>query len=206
MPRAFVAACLLLALVGCGEDEEIQVGRGFQRPAGSTPETRTEAAASGTGDDGASPDAGVALPALALRDEDFAEADSNRDPFRNFAAAFTSRPTRVDSVQRSVVMPRTAIEDMTLIAIVSGVATPSAMIVDRDGTGYPVRRGDFIGRAEVVQTGSEDAVPITLNWRVDRIRPGEVVLMREDPTAPNRPPLTRVISLHEEDASNPGSP
>jgi type IV pilus assembly protein PilP len=203
MPRAFVAACLLLALVGCGEDEEIHVGRGMQIPGGGAP-AAGGAAAGPAGEETGTADAGV--PALVLRDEDFAEADSNRDPFRNFAAAFTSRPTRVDSVQRSVVMPRTAIEDMTLIAIVSGVATPSAMIVDRDGTGYPVRRGDFIGRAEVVQTGSEDAVPITLNWRVDRIRPGEVVLMREDPTAPNRPPLTRIIALHEEDASNPGSP
>ena len=40
---------------------------------------------------------------------------------------------------------------------------------------------------------------VTLNWRVDRIRPNEVVLTREDPTAPNRPPLTRIIPLHTED-------
>ncbi|MCA9601050.1 MAG: hypothetical protein KC417_03435, partial [Myxococcales bacterium] len=36
-----------------------------------------------------------------------------------------------------------------------------------------------------------------LNWRVDRIRPTEVVLAREDPTAPNRPAITRVIPLYD---------
>jgi len=40
-------------------------------------------------------------------------------------------------------------------------------------------------------------MPVTLNWRVDRIRPGSVVLTREDPTAPDKPPLTRVLPLHE---------
>jgi type IV pilus assembly protein PilP len=135
------------------------------------------------------------------RDADFVEADTNRDPFRSFAALFVARPGRTEVIQREVIMPRTPIEDMRLIAIISGVANPAAMLVDRDGTGYTVHRGDYIGRAEVVHSGGEDAVPITLNWRVDRIRPSEVVLTREDPTAPNRPPLTRVIPLHEEEAA-----
>ena len=182
------AALALAGLaLGCG-DEEITVGRGLPAEGeGAPPPVVAEV------DPAAVVDAGIAP--LTFRDEDFVEADTNRDPFRGFAQMFVARPTR-EPVQREVIMPRTAIDEMRLIAIVSGLANPSAMLVDRDGTGYTVRRGDYLGRPEVVQTGGEDAVPITLNWRVERIRPGEVVLSREDPTAPNRPPLTRVIPLH----------
>lgn len=199
-----VALVALAALAGvatsaCG-DEEITVGRGMPpeesgggggpgQPPPPDPAAQAESAA----------DAGIAL---SYRDEDFVEAETNRDPFRSFAQMFVARPTR-EPVQREVVMPRTAIEEMTLIAIVSGMASPSAMLVDRDGTGYTVHRGDYLGRPEVVQTGGEDTVPITLNWRVDRIRPGEVVLTRDDPTAPNRPPLTRVIPLHDDPTMEP---
>jgi type IV pilus assembly protein PilP len=180
-----------LLLAACG-DEEITVGRGLPREdtaaaGGTPPVAEVEPAAE-------PPDAGIAP--LSFRDEAFVEAETNRDPFRGFAQMFVARPTR-EPVQREVIMPRTSIDEMRLIAIVSGVANPSAMLVDRDSTGYTVRRGDYLGRPEVVQTGGEEAVPITLNWRVDRIRPGEVVLTRDDPTAPNRPPLTRVLPLHE---------
>lgn len=176
--------------LGC-EEETITVGRGLpaEPGAGAAP------ASPGAVDPAALADAGIAP--LDFRDEAFVEADTNRDPFRGFAQMFVARPTR-EPVQREVIMPRTSIDEMNLIAIVSGVANPSAMLVDRDGTGYTVHRGDYLGRPEVVQTGGEADVPITLNWRVDRIRAGEVVLTRDDPTAPNRPPLTRVIALHEE--------
>lgn len=190
--RLLVIGALLLA--AC-EEEVIVAGRGLPQatPGGPAP----------TGPEGPaqvveSPDAGIGLT---YRDEDFVEAETNRDPFRDFVQIFVARPTRAAEVQREVVMPRTSIDEMRLIAIVSGVANPSAMLVDTDGTGHTVHRGDYLGRPEVVQTGGEDAVPITLNWRVDRIRAGEVVLTREDPTAPNRPPLTRVLALHEDEAA-----
>jgi type IV pilus assembly protein PilP len=38
---------------------------------------------------------------------------------------------------------------------------------------------------------------VQLNWRVERIRDGSVILSREDPTAPNRPPLMREVPLHD---------
>ncbi|UJR79048.1 pilus assembly protein PilP [Sandaracinus amylolyticus] len=190
--RTLRVLVLALALAGCEED--IQVGRGVTPEAGGATATPTPPPDVAPTTPAAAPDAGLGL---SYRDDDFVEAETNRDPFRSFAEIFVTRPTR-EPVQREVVMPRTAIDDMRLIAIVSGMANPSAMLVDTDGTGHTVHRGDYLGRPEVVQTGGEDAVPITLNWRVDRIRPGEVVLTREDPTAPNRPPLTRVIPLHTE--------
>lgn len=197
-----VIAALCMLLAAC-ESEPIVVGQGLPPPEGE-PALGTVPEVVDPASELDAPDAGV-VGLATYRDEDFVEAETNRDPFRSYIQIFIARAPRGDAVQREVVMPRTSIDEMELIAIVSGVANPSAMLVDTDGTGHSVRRGDYLGRPEVVQTGGEDAVPITLNWRVDRIRPGEVVLTREDPTAPNRPPLTRVIALHQEEAAPPTS-
>ena len=94
---------------------------------------------------------------------------------------------------------------MKLIAIVTGIATPRAMLTDTSSVGHVVRRGDYIGRPEVVQAGGGEGMAVTLNWRVDRIRAGSVVLTREDPSSPDKPPLTRVIPLHEGGLSMPTS-
>ena len=97
-------------------------------------------------------------------------------------------------------MPEVAVADMRLIAIVSGVAQPRAMIQDPQGVGHTVRRGAYIGRSEVVQIGGRDSTAVRLNWRVERIRPGEVVLAREDPGAPDRPPMTRIMTRYDEES------
>jgi type IV pilus assembly protein PilP len=129
-------------------------------------------------------------------DEDFIELDiQNRDPFRSYAKAFKAQAAA--PAQRRVLMPSTSLDEMNLIAIVTGIATPRAMLTDTAAVGHVVRRGDYIGRPEIVQTGGSEGMPVTLNWRVDRIRPGSVVLTREDPSSPDKPPLTRVMPLHE---------
>jgi hypothetical protein len=186
---------LALALGGCGE-ETIAVGPPptpaptAPRPPAPTPPSDAEVAPTGP-------------TALTYRDEDFVEAETNRDPFRAYTNIFS--PTRVrEVVQRDVIMRHTPIDEMHLIAIVSGVANPSAMLVDREGTGHTVHRGDYVGSVEVVQTGGAESVPVQLNWRIERIRPDAIVLTRDDPTAPNRPPLTREIALH--DPSESGEP
>ncbi len=135
-------------------------------------------------------------PVHGFRDSDFVEGPQNRDPFRNFANEL--RPKAPIVAQRMVLMPDTAVDDMRLIAIISGIDQPRAMIVDQRGVGYVTTRGDFVGKAEIVQGGGSESLPVALNWRIDRIRLDEVVLAREDPSAPNRPPLTKVIPLHEE--------
>jgi type IV pilus assembly protein PilP len=133
------------------------------------------------------------------RDTDFVESERNRDPFRSFVSELRSKTPIV--AQRAVIMPNTPVDAMRLIAIISGITQPRAMLVDEKGVGYVTARGDFVGKAEVVQGGGTESLPIALNWRVDRIRENEVVLAREDPSAPNRPPLTKVIPLHEKGES-----
>ena len=188
-PGLVLTFALGTVAAGCGSD--IQVG--------PPPPRRQHGPVEAPPTEDAGVDAGV--PIVRFADGDFVESNVNRDPFRNFARLFRLRPA--EGPQRTVIMPTVGIDEMRLIAIITGVASPRAMFNDRVGVGYVVERGDYIGTAETVDTGGEGGITITLNWRVDRIRDGEVVLTREDPTAPNRPPLTRVIPLHDPNETAP---
>ena len=191
-----VFACLLfvasVAVAGCGENEdELGTGSGLGKSAdGDADDTK---ASEGDAEAAA---AEVDSGPVVFTDDDFSELDiQHRDPFRSYAKAFQAQSA--SPAQRRVLLPSTSLDEMNLIAIVTGIATPRAMLTDTAKVGHVIRRGDYIGRPEVVQTGGSEGMPVTLNWRVDRIRPGSVVLTREDPTAPDKPPLTRVMPLHE---------
>ncbi len=191
-----VFAILLLAtgltVVGCGSGED-EFGSGFGLGKGDKKGSDEAEAGKGDAEAGAS---GADSAPMVYSDEDFTELDiQNRDPFRSYAKAFQAQAAA--PAQRRVLLPSTSLDEMNLIAIVTGIATPRAMLTDTANVGHVIRRGDYIGRPEVVQTGGSEGMPVTLNWRVDRIRPGSVVLTREDPTAPDKPPLTRVMPLHE---------
>lgn len=187
---ALTVALSMLALAGC-DDEVIVVSNRGMGPADPGP-----GPGQAVGEE--APDAGAGPEVPQYRDEDFVEANENRDPFHNYAALFQAQAPTSSEVTRDVIMSDTGVEEMRVIGIVTGVADPRAMIVDRDGVGHTVRRGDWLGRNEVVQAGGTEELPVTLNWRVERIRANQVVLTREDPTAPNRPPLTRVLPLRDE--------
>jgi type IV pilus assembly protein PilP len=185
--RPVPVVALLLVLAGCGEDEIVTVGA----PApGQTPQGGGDAA-TGAPMDGE----GVHVE---LADDDFVETDvRNRDPFRSFTDHF--RPEAPTDVQRRVTMPEVSVDQMHLVAIIGRLPQPRAMLVDPNGVGHVVKRGDYVGRAEVVQAGGPEGMPVTLNWRVDRIRTNELVLSREDPTAPDQPPLRRVLALYDDE-------
>ena len=72
------------------------------------------------------------------------------------------------------------------------------MFVDPSGKGTVVYRGTVESRPEVVHIGGSNGPEYQLNWRIDRIRDGDVVLIREDPAQPAIPPATRVVPLHPE--------
>jgi len=189
-------ACLLLVasigFAGCGgDDEEFGGGLGLgsdQSGDSSKKDSKKDTAEKSTSILESSP--------VVYADDDFVELDiQNRDPFRSYARAFKAQAAA--PAQRRVLLPSTSLDEMKLIAIVTGIATPRAMLTDTARVGHVIRAGDYIGRPEVVQSGGSEGMPVTLNWRVDRIRPGSVVLTREDPSAPDKPPLTRVMPLHE---------
>ncbi len=182
---------LLLAL-GC--QEPVVVGNTPSPNAPTTPAAAEEAPAEeAEAVEAETPDAG-----LVYTDEDFVELEAdNRDPFRAFQDAFRQRDN-TPGPQYRVTMPTTSIDEMRLIALITGTGQPRAMLLDQVGVGHVVRNGDYIGRSEVIQTGGNDSMPVRLNWRVERIRRGEIVLARRDPTDPDRPPLTRSIPLYDE--------
>ncbi|MCB9666963.1 MAG: hypothetical protein H6715_02445 [Myxococcales bacterium] len=181
---------ILLGVVGCGLGACGGDGDGASKMASTTAPALL------------APDAGTAeeKPPPEYPEEMFVETEGNRDPFRTFTQIFKTQ--LLDSPQREVVMGSVGIDQMRVTAVISGVPSPRALIVDPNGVGYVVKRGDFVGRPEVLQVDS-DSPPLMLNWRVSRVRgadsaadsPGQVVLTRENPMAPNQPPLTRTMIL-----------
>lgn len=194
----FVSA--LLAAAACGDDLPVQT----TTVASPSPTGGSVAPAVRTPAPGASPDGGVASPGPErppwdLNDTDFVEVEGQRrDPFRSYAAMFaTERGTRVGP-QVPVLLGEFSVDDLRVIAIVSGIGTPRAMLVDPQGVGTIVRRGDYVGRGEVVHGGPDGSSEFEVNWRVANIRRGDVVLAREDPTSGTSTPVTRVLPLHAE--------
>jgi type IV pilus assembly protein PilP len=138
--------------------------------------------------------------ALTFSPEDFTTSDRNRDPFRSYVEIFISDspsgPGKEHRVQVSA--DRFSLDELKLVAIVSGTNTPRAMFVDTEGKGWIVTLGQLIGRSELVKAGGSGGAEYDLNWRVDRIREGDVVFVRENPGRANIPTATRVIALRPE--------
>lgn len=134
--------------------------------------------------------------AVDYTENDFVESDHNRDPFRSFLAL--NQTVKQVSNQRKTELSQYALDELKLVAIVIGSDQPRAMFVDPSGKGTVVYKGTFICRPEVVHIGGSNGPEYQLNWRVERIREGDVVLIREDPAQPAIPPATRVIALHPE--------
>ena len=138
------------------------------------------------------------LKATEYSENDFVESDRNRDPFRSYIAFGGPQGPRPLLNQREVKLAEYSIDELKLVAIVLGSDQPRAMFVDPTGKGTVIYRGNFICRPEVVHLGGSNGPEYQLNWRVDRIREGDLVLIREDPAQPAIPPATRIIPLHPE--------
>jgi type IV pilus assembly protein PilP len=130
-------------------------------------------------------------------ENDFVESDRNRDPFRSFIIQ-SQTVTKAALNQRKVELAQYSIDELKLVAIVLGGDRSRAMFVDPTGKGTVVYKGSFVCRPEVVHIGGSNGPEYQLNWRIDRIRDGDVVLIREDPAQPAIPAATRVIPLHPE--------
>jgi type IV pilus assembly protein PilP len=150
----------------------------------------------------AAPTASASVAAPELRgpeytENDFVESDRNRDPFRSFLVQATPI-SKTALNQRKIELAQYSIDELKLVAIVTGGDQARAMFVDPTGKGTVVYKGSFVCRPEVVHIGGSNGPEYQLNWRVDRIREGDVVLIREDPAQPAIPAATRVIPLHPE--------
>jgi len=188
---------LALALLGWGCEEEIVTSSNAGAPAAVTDR---KALADGTASAVPSPSAS-GLPKVPIQEAEFTESERSRDPFRSYAQRFIEEARTMTKSQRQVVLADYGIDELRLVGIVSGVTDARAMLVDPTGRGHVVRRGQFVGKAEIVEGDAQGAPAYEINWRIDRIRDSDLVLVREDPKNPEVPSSTRVIVLHPEGES-----
>lgn len=190
---ALAVATVTTALVGCGEGA---------KPATTTtaPPPPVQRAAQSDKVDAGPPPKHTASPEYT--ENDFVESDRSRDPFRSYAKLFVEQNARPARVQRDVVLANHTIDELKLVAIVLSGDYPRAMFVDPAGKGWVIKRGDFIGRPDLVHVGGTNGSDYQLHWRVEKVRDGDVVLIREDPAQPSIPPATRVIPLRPEGAND----
>ena len=192
-----------IALLGCSDPPVVtaQKAASANAPGSAAPRVPAAVAAS------ASSDAAAAVPPkVDIQETDFSENERSRDPFRSFVAKFVEESKGHVHSQREVILGQYALDELKLIGIVTRAEPAKAMLVDPTGKGFVIQRGQFVGRADVVQGAGQSGTTYEINWRVDRIRPGDVVLVREDPANPDVPSATRVIPLRPEESEGTGEP
>jgi type IV pilus assembly protein PilP len=142
-----------------------------------------------------------APPAVQFQETDFSENERSRDPFRSFAKSFAEEARSKVKSQREVVLDQYSVDELRLVGLVTRIQPERALVIDPTGKGHILTRGQFIGRAETVQGGASGA-EYEINWRVERIRETDIVLVRDDPTNPDVPSATRIIPLRPETADD----
>ncbi len=190
---------LPLFLAGCGDDKSAATPAASAK--GVAPAAPKAGAKAGAKVAPSASSAAVEVapaPKFDIVEAEFTESERSRDPFRSFAAAFKDENKGAAKSQREVVLSQFAIDELKLIGIVTRAEPARAMLVDPGGMGHVVQRGQFVGKADIVQAAGRTGASYEINWRVDRIRDGDIVLIREDPSNPDVPSATRVIPLRPE--------
>jgi type IV pilus assembly protein PilP len=190
MKRTLTLALACLVLAACAEE----VSKPSSAGAAAAPRPTAAAAAAAASAAAAT----AAAPKFDIVESEFSESERSRDPFRSFSSIFKEENKGTAKSQREVVLSQFGIDELKLIGIVTRVDPAKAMLVDPHGTGHVVQRGQFVGKADIVQAAGRTGASYEINWRVDRIRPGDIVLIREDPSNPDVPSATRVIPLRPE--------
>ncbi len=206
-----LSAALLAALWlcgACGGEEEESAPRfrgrpGRVRPGMSSIDAKKRVAGQkGTGlveGGGETAKKKIELPQLA--ETDFIQSDKRRDPFFPYVEVIGVQQNITRSIQRDIKLEEYDISDLKLIAIITNIGDPRAMVVTPEGTGFVIRRGDYVGRADYIEQGS-GGDKIQVNWRVARIHGSGkeeergVYFIRDDPTTSRGVDMTRFIPLH----------
>ena len=182
----------LLAVAGCSTP----VVTSIPAPSGAA---ASSASALASASASASASAAQAPPKVDIQENEFTENERSRDPFRSFANSFAADAKTKIKSQVHVILDQYSLDELKLIGIVTRAEPAKAMLVDPSGKGFVIQRGQFVGRPETVQAAGASGSVYEVNWRVDRIRPGDIVLVREDPANPDVPSATRVIPLRPDD-------
>lgn len=192
--RLFTLVLPVLASLGCAEEVTTAPGvASVGAAAAPAPAVTAKPGVTAAVDADSGP-----APKIDIVEAEFTESERSRDPFRSFSDIFKEESKGAAKSQREVVLSQFSIDELKLIGIVTRAEPAKAMLVDPGGMGHVVRRGQFVGRADIVQAAGRTGASYEINWRVDRIRDGDIVLIREDPANPDVPSATRVIPLRPE--------
>jgi Tfp pilus assembly protein PilP len=208
LPHAILSALIALCAgaTGCGEDDESTYRRPNRNPAlpGSPSiEAREKIKQKGAGlvekgSDGKGKTDSLVLPKLS--ETDFIEGTKHRDPFRPVFEVIVRQESGEQKVQREVKLKEYDIADLKLIAIVTNIGDERAMVVTPTNEGIVLRRGDYVGKPEYVDTGSGEKIQV--NWRVARIHGSGkdeergIYIVRDDPLTETPEDVTRFLPLH----------
>jgi Tfp pilus assembly protein PilP len=89
----------------------------------------------------------AALRKKVLKDDDFAENDEvNRDPFHSYLRLFIDKGS-VKTRKVPAIFEKLGLDELSLIAVVSGDSAPRAMFRDPSGLGETVKMGDYLSKA-----------------------------------------------------------
>lgn len=136
-----------------------------------------------------------------LKETDFIGSAKRRDPFKFFSELLEKKEEVQKLVQREVKLKEYDVSELKLVGIITKIGDPRAMLVVPDGSGFVLKRGDYVGRADFVQRGKTGEA-IQVNWRVARIHGSGkeeergVYLVRDDPTTSKGVDITRFLPLH----------
>ena len=181
-------------VVSCGDDPPPPIpGAG---PPGAKPPGLQRIVGGPQGAPGQPPPAGAPaapiapakkLPEIELAEKDFKESANNRDPFRSFLGEFKPIARRVTQDDRKVILRRYGLDELTLIAVVTGRAVrPRAMFRDPNGLGVTVKRGQRI---------SKNAA------KIKRILRDKIVVEIEEQSEDKTSRVDRIIELHPKEES-----
>ena len=175
--------------LGCADEVVAKAADTAGKPAAAKKSRKDKAAEKAEQDE---------LPARIELPIDFNESARTRDPFLSYAREFAEEAKKRVRSQREVVLDQYSLDELKLAGLVTGMRPARAMLIDPTKKGHVVHEGQFVGRSEVVQGGATGA-DYEINWRIDRIRDSDIVLVREDPANPDVPSATRVIPLRPDD-------
>ncbi|MCP4599486.1 MAG: pilus assembly protein PilP [Proteobacteria bacterium] len=202
---SFFIAGILLLCIGCGEDEEQyrDFNKDTVRPGMTSIDAKKrlkqKADAEQLKKDSKKSKDGLGLPQL--KETDFIKGAKRRDPFEPFVELLGKQEEVGQLIQREVKLKEYDITELKLIGIITKIGDPRAMVVVPDGTGFVLKRGDYVGRADFVQQGKRGE-SIQVNWRVARIHGSGkeeergIYLVRDDPTTTKGVDITRFLPLH----------
>jgi len=184
-----VCGALAASSVACGGEQEADKKPASTKAGG----TKARASAKAAGDEPEKQASAPVGPPI-----DFNDSSNMRDPFLSYAREFAEEAKKRVRSQRDVVLDQYGLDELKLAGLVTGIRPARAMLIDPTKKGHVVHEGQFVGRAEIVQGGASGA-DYEINWRVDRIRDSDIVLVREDPSNPDVPSATRVIPLRPDE-------